>query len=89
LRLQDEIHPNFTIDEEGSDTARQAIFDAHADKVEDIRADEYKRRDRNADGEADILPVVAPEEHSTSEDVVPEDDGATTRAAQKEGVRTE
>jgi hypothetical protein len=98
LRLQDEIHPNFTIDEEGSDSAdsdklRQAFFDAHPDKVEDIRADEYKRRDRNADGEADILPVAAPEEHPTSADMVPDPENpkgeGATQESQADGVPAE
>jgi hypothetical protein len=46
LRLQDEIAPIFTIDEENSDTLR-AEFEAHYPKVvADLREKEEKRRER-------------------------------------------
>lgn len=35
----------------------------YPDQVEDIRADELKRRERDADEAADVLPVAKPGEH--------------------------
>ena len=46
LRLQDEIAPDFTIDEVNSDTLRQAFEEAYPDQVTALREKEEKRRDR-------------------------------------------
>ncbi len=46
LRLQDEIEPGFTIDEDGSDEARAAFEQEHPDKVQELRNKEAKRRER-------------------------------------------
>ncbi len=46
LRLQDEIRPDFTIDEPGSDAARKAFETEHPDKVEQLVAKEHQRRER-------------------------------------------
>ena len=54
LRLQDEIRPDFTIDEPGtgdqpdSDGARAHFLEDHPDKAADLRAAEKKRRERKA-----------------------------------------
>lgn len=44
LRLQDEIKPDFTIDEADSDTCREAFLNAHPDKAGEIREKEMTRR---------------------------------------------
>ena len=46
LRLQDEIRPDFTIDEEGSDEYRAAFLTDHPAEAEEIRAKEMKRREK-------------------------------------------
>ncbi len=46
LRLQDEIAPDFTIDEEGSDAFRAAFETDHPDKAEELVVAEKKRRER-------------------------------------------
>ncbi len=46
LRLQDEIRPDFTIDEDGSDAARAAFEAEQPDKVEELVAKEHQRRQR-------------------------------------------
>lgn len=46
LRLQDEIRPDFTLDEVGSDAARAAFEAAHPDKVEELVTKEHQRRQR-------------------------------------------
>src|SRR5690606_26196478 len=46
LRLQDEIRPEFTLDEAGSDAARAAFEAASPDKVRELVAKEQQRRDR-------------------------------------------
>lgn len=48
LRLQDEIRPDFTIDEPGSDQARKKFLAEHAKLAADLRAAEQKRRERKA-----------------------------------------
>ena len=48
LRLQDEIRPEFTIDEPGSDEARAKFLADHAKTAAEIRATETKRRERKA-----------------------------------------
>ena len=46
LRLQDEIAPDFTIDEANSDTLRQQFEAENPERVADLREKEEKRRDR-------------------------------------------
>ncbi len=48
LRLQDEIRPEFTIDESGSDAARAKFLAGHAEQAKDILAKEVKRREKKA-----------------------------------------
>lgn len=48
LRLQDEIKPDFTIDEPGSDEARAKFLFERSDEAKKIHADEMKRRERKA-----------------------------------------
>jgi hypothetical protein len=48
LRLQDEIRPDFTIDEPGSDAARQTFLAEHAREADEILAAEMRRRERKA-----------------------------------------
>jgi len=52
LRLQDEIGPDFTLDEEGSDEARAAFEAAYPTKVGELVAAERKRRERKRQKEA-------------------------------------
>jgi hypothetical protein len=47
LRLQDEIKPDFTIDEVNSDTLRAQFTAAHPEKVTALIAAEHKRREKN------------------------------------------
>jgi hypothetical protein len=49
LRLQDEIRPDFTIDEPGSDQYRKRFVAEHAAEAVDIRAKEMKRREKKGD----------------------------------------
>ena len=48
LRLQDEIRPDFTIDEDGSDEARAAFLAANAEEAAALHAKEMQRRERKA-----------------------------------------
>lgn len=48
LRLQDEIRPEFTIDEAGSDEARERFLAEHAEEAAEIEAAERRRRERKA-----------------------------------------
>lgn len=48
LRLQDEIRPDFTIDEPGSDAARAKFLAGNEREAAEIRATEMKRRARKA-----------------------------------------
>ncbi len=48
LRLQDEIRPDFTIDERGSDAARRKFLADHDGEARKIVAAEAKRRERKA-----------------------------------------
>lgn len=48
LRLQDEIAPTFTIDEPGSNAAREAFLRDHAEQAAEIHAKELKRREKKA-----------------------------------------
>ena len=52
LRLQDEIGPDFTLDEEGSDEARAAFEAAEPDKVDELVEAERKRRAKKAQKKA-------------------------------------
>ena len=46
LRLQDEIRPDFTIDEPGSDEARAAFLKGQEPAAREIEAKERKRREK-------------------------------------------
>jgi Eco57I restriction-modification methylase len=46
LRLQDEIAPDFTIDEENSDSLREEFEDKYLQLVKELREKEEKRRER-------------------------------------------
>lgn len=46
LRLQDEIAPDFTIDEANSDALRQQFKDKNPERVADLKEKEEKRRER-------------------------------------------
>ncbi len=62
LRLQDEIRPDFTIDEPDSDAARTKFLAEHEQEATRIRADELKRRARKAtkaDDESESGPLFA------------------------------
>jgi hypothetical protein len=48
VRLQDEIEPDFTIDEPGSDASRNKFLAEHAGEAKEILAAEVKRRERKA-----------------------------------------
>jgi len=48
LRLQDEIRPDFTIDEPGSDAHRARFLKDHPEEARALEAAEQKRRDRKA-----------------------------------------
>ena len=48
LRLQDEIRPDFTIDEPNSDAQRAAFLKDHAAEAAEIAAKEQKRREKKA-----------------------------------------
>jgi hypothetical protein len=48
LRLQDELRPDFTIDEPGSDEARANFLAQHEREAAEIRAKEQQRRERKA-----------------------------------------
>lgn len=48
LRLQDEIRPDFTIDEPGSDAARAAFLAEHPREAGELLAKEQKRREKKA-----------------------------------------
>ncbi|MGK3963932.1 BREX-6 system adenine-specific DNA-methyltransferase PglX [Sorangium sp. So ce1667] len=48
LRLKDEIRPDFTLDEPGSDGHRKRFLQEHAAEARAIEAAEHKRRERKA-----------------------------------------
>lgn len=52
LRLQDEIAPDFTIDETDSDTCRSQFETNHPDQVAELKEKEEKRRERKRNKEA-------------------------------------
>jgi hypothetical protein len=68
LRLQDEIGPDFIIDEEGSEALRATFEREHPDKVEALIAAERKRRERKAAQEADDDAVPGPLFNATEDD---------------------
>lgn len=53
LRLQDEIAPDFTIDETSSEEARAAFLKEHAAEAAEIEAKEQKRRERHRKKQAE------------------------------------
>jgi hypothetical protein len=65
LRLQDELRPDFTIDEADSEKARAAFLKAHADEARTIRFKEQERRARKArkgDAEENMSLALEPSE---------------------------
>jgi hypothetical protein len=70
LRLQDEIRPDFTIDEPGSDAARAKFLVEQERQAEELRATEMKRRERKAakaDNEGDAKPWFGSQEDEQEE----------------------
>jgi hypothetical protein len=71
LRLQDEIRPDFSIDEPGSDAARRTFLAEHAREADAIRAAELRRRElkaAKADDESKAGPLFdADAEESSNE----------------------
>jgi hypothetical protein len=60
LRLQDEIQPGFTIDEPGSDAARESFLEGHRREAGEIVASDIKRRERRAAADnSDVGPLFA------------------------------
>lgn len=71
LRLQDEIRPDFTIDEPGSDEARARFVAEHPAEAAALREKESQRRARKAakqDPETDEPPESDDEASNDSED---------------------
>jgi hypothetical protein len=72
LRLQDEIRPDFTIDEPGSDAARAQYLKQHAKEAGEILAKELKRREKkDAKGDNDAqteIPYDADEPEESDDD---------------------
>ena len=58
LRLQDEIEAGFTIDEEGSDAAREAWLQQNAEAADELRQAEWKRRVRKAKKDGGVATPV-------------------------------
>lgn len=70
LRLQDEIRPDFTIDEPGSDEARTKFLAEHDREAADILAKERKRREKKTakpNDEAEPDPLFDQPDDATSE----------------------
>lgn len=68
LRLQDEIRPDFTIDEPGSNAARAAFLADHAREAEEIFAKEQKRREKKSAKAEEDTPLFEETEGEESED---------------------
>lgn len=65
LRLQDEIRPDFTIDELDSEATRKGFEAEHRDEVDEFVAKEYQRRERkrgrsvgNEPSDTDVQPAL-------------------------------
>lgn len=71
LRLQDEIKPEFLIDEPGSDAARAKFLAQHEREATELRAHELKRRERKAAKQDSDQPLL---DHAQSEDADEADD---------------
>jgi hypothetical protein len=70
LRLQDEIRPDFTIDEPGSDAARRRFLTDRPQEAKDALANETKRRERKAsktDEDGDHIQLELAESEDTDE----------------------
>lgn len=72
LRLQDEIRPDFTIDEPGSDEARATWIAAHPQDVEAARRAEMARRERKkakaeTEAQQELADVAAPDDAEEAE----------------------
>jgi hypothetical protein len=68
LRLQDEIKPNFTIDEPASDASRNNFLAEHADEAKEILAAEVKRRERKTAKAEDESELFAEDSDTESEE---------------------
>ena len=68
LRLQDEIGPDFTIDEEESDALRAAFERQHPEEVAELVAAEKKRRERKKTKEANADESAGPLFDATEDD---------------------
>ncbi len=73
LRLQDEIRPDFTIDEPGSNEARVKFLKDHKREAADILAKELKRREKKA-AKADEVGEDGPLFEGTTDEDGEEDD---------------
>jgi hypothetical protein len=70
LRLQDEIRPDFTIDEPGSNEARATFLEHHEREAREILAKELKRREKkNAKAEDEDGPLFDDAAAQDAEDV--------------------
>ena len=68
LRLQDEIRPNFTIDEPGSNEARAKFLKEHDPEAREILAQEVKRREKkNAKADDEDGPLFDQESDEAEE----------------------
>jgi hypothetical protein len=76
LRLQDEIKPEFTLDEPGSDAARAKFLAEHEPEAKEIHATELKRRERKAakqtDGQASDEPLLDRAEQNDADEAADE-----------------
>ena len=71
LSLQDEIRPDFTIDEPGSDEARAKFLAEHEREAAEILAKELKRREKKsakADEEGEAAPLFEEGEDADAEE---------------------
>jgi hypothetical protein len=77
LRLQDEIRPDFNIDEPGADAARKAFLKSRAEKANAIREKEQERRERKARkaGEGENLSLALEEDGGPAEPEADEAEG--------------
>ncbi|MBP8810875.1 MAG: BREX-6 system adenine-specific DNA-methyltransferase PglX [Kofleriaceae bacterium] len=85
LRLQDELRPDFTLDENdkaASDAARAAFEAAHPDTVEELVAKEHQRRQRKLAKASGAPDDDEPEAQGSLElDAAPDPDAADDEAA--------
>jgi hypothetical protein len=81
LRLQDELRPDFTLDENdkaASDAARAAFEAAHPDIVEELVAKEHQRRQRKLDKAGGAPTTTSPRPRAPSSSTLPRTPTPTT-----------